>query len=106
MVSYHSVRGRLRLIALTSPDGQIDHLWLSSQLCKNIPFSSAPNQNYKRRISSHQEGRSRSSRTLGTRCGGRDSALDGARVSRTTKSCGSDASTLASSLREHFRRRR
>src|SRR5882672_832458 len=71
-------------------------------------------------IPSHKRGVSRSSRTLGTGCGGRGSVLrakrlqggfyesvsdtehaDERRLLRTAKSCGPDAPTLASSLRRH-----
>jgi hypothetical protein len=57
-------------------------------------------------IPAHMRGVSRSSRTLGSGCGGRESALDDARFSRTAKWCGSDASTLASSRWRQLRWRR
>src|SRR5438874_13664893 len=43
---------------------------------KTFPFVSDPNQNYKRAILSHMRGVSRSSRTLGTGCGGREGSAD------------------------------
>ena len=50
---------------------------------------------------SHKRGVSRSSRTLGAGCGGRERcSLTNERVMRTAKSCGPDAPMLASSLAE------
>ena len=52
------------------------------------------------RIPSHSEGRSRSSRTWGGDAVAVDRADNERRAMRTVKSCGPDASRLASSLRE------
>jgi hypothetical protein len=53
-----------------------------------------------RAIPSHMRGVSRSSRTLGAGCGGRELRFRRWRGQRTAKSCGPDASTLASSWRK------
>src|ERR1039458_9748631 len=57
-------------------------------------------------VPARQRGVSRSSRTLGTECGGRGSDAGRAALTRTVKSCGPDAPTLASSWRKRFRWRR
>ena len=49
-----------------------------------------------------KRGASRSSRTLGAGCGGRECCERRARPTRTAKSCGPDAATLASSWRWCF----
>jgi len=62
-------------------------------------FSENPNQLYNLRHPAHTEGRFAIVTDVGAGCGGRISAFDEWRVTRTAKSCGPDASTLASSLR-------
>ena len=67
---------------------------------KIIRFSFHPNQIYRRLVPTPWRGVSRSSRTLGSECGGRVGVEDEQRSMRTAKSCGPDASTLASSWRD------
>src|ERR1700730_18362281 len=67
---------------------------------KIFPFPPDPNHFYIPRRPGPQRGVSRSSRTLGTGCGGSGGVIEEQRQQRTAKSCGPDASTPASSLRE------
>ena len=71
-------------------------------ICRNpsaLPLP--PNQRQiSRRPVLTKRGASRSSRTLGAGCGGRDGDARRAAPARTAKSCGPDAPTLASSLAE------
>jgi hypothetical protein len=66
---------------------------------KIFGFPSAANQRHFRVVLLPHEGVSLSSRTLGTGCDGRGGARDERYPLRTTKSCGPDAPTLASSWR-------
>jgi hypothetical protein len=70
-------------------------------ICRNptaLPLP--PNQRQiSRRPVLTKRGASRSSRTLGAGCGGRDGDARRAAPARTAKSCGPDAPTLASSFR-------
>jgi hypothetical protein len=66
---------------------------------KIFSFPTAANQRHFRAVLLPQEGVSRSSRTLGTGCDGRGVTRDERYLLRTTKSCGPDAPTLASSWR-------
>ena len=50
---------------------------------------------------SHKRGASRSSRTLGAGCGGRNGDARRAALKRTAKACGPDAPTLASRSRDY-----
>jgi hypothetical protein len=75
-------------------------------LAKRFRFALGPNQIYIPRRPASQRGVSRSSRTLGAGCGGRGRRCRRAVLTRTAKSCGPDAPTLASSLRRRLRRRR
>src|SRR5712672_1957702 len=80
---------------------------MSSPEIKNIPLSPSGKSALGLPPSrAHKRGASRSSRTLGAGCGGRGSVrrarMRAGRMmlTRTVKSCGSDAPMLASSLRE------
>jgi hypothetical protein len=86
-------------LALICPTGCLVVL-LSSPICKNIPLRSWPKSNLELPPSRPtQRGVSRSSRTLERDAVDAGSALDEQRLMRTAKSCGPDAPTLASSLR-------
>jgi hypothetical protein len=76
-------------------------------ICRNIWLFIHPNQGLALAIpSSLTRGVSRSSRTLGTGCDGRESAARRAALMRTAKSCGPGAPTLALSLAERSAERR
>jgi hypothetical protein len=77
---------------------------LSSPICKNISVLARAKSLHKRRRLVPPRGAARDRHEREAGCGGRERALDDARVSRTTKSCGPDVSTLASSSREVSRR--
>src|SRR6202022_1525592 len=90
--------------ALICPTGKSVN-WVSSPLCKNIPLRRRPKSDLEPAPFRPEEGRWPSSRTLGRDAV--DAAASGAQVARgrmmllrTAKSCGPDASTPASSLRE------
>jgi hypothetical protein len=70
-------------------------------ICRNpLVLPLPPNQRQiSRRPVLTKRGASRSSRTLGAGCGGRDGDARRAAPARTAKSCGPDAPTLASSFR-------
>ena len=70
---------------------------LSSPICKNISVLAGRKSLHKRRRLVPPRGAARDRHERGAGCGGRESALDDARVSRTMKPCGPDVSTLASS---------
>src|SRR5438874_8197934 len=65
---------RARTAEFVEPD-QAD-LGCPVPFAKTFPFVSDPNQNYKRAIPFRLRGLSRSSRTLGTGCGGRQGSAD------------------------------
>jgi hypothetical protein len=71
-----------------------------------IPYLAHPNHRYKRAVSSHQEGRIAIATNAGRDAMDADALLDEQRMKRTAKSCGPDASTLASSSWNYFRWRR
>jgi hypothetical protein len=86
--------GRLRSIC---PTGCLVNR-MSRLLSKNISLSFQLKSVLCPRRSAPVRGTYASSRTLGAGCGGRDSARDEARLSRTAKPCGPDAPTLAFKL--------
>src|SRR6266481_8910427 len=70
---------------------------------KIFRFSAPPNHRHiYRRLVLSKRGGSRSSRTLGAGCGGRGWRAGRGALTRTVKSCGPDAPTLASSWRKFF----
>jgi hypothetical protein len=73
---------------------------VQSPLSKIFRFAPAPNHFHTSRHPVPLEGRFAIVTDVGTGCGGRECAFDERRVMRTAKSCGPDASTLASSLRK------
>src|SRR5258708_15855973 len=90
------------------PDGQISHLAVQPRLQKYSASRLTQITSISPAIPSHTEGRfARSSRTLGTGCSGRCSVrrarMRAGRMmlTRTAKSCGPDAPTLASSWRSY-----
>src|ERR1700722_17631706 len=72
--------------------------FVSSPFCKNILFFRIPKSVYILRRPPHR-GAYRDRHGRGAGCGGRGGADDESACSRTAKTCGPDAPTLASSLR-------
>src|ERR1700722_13447092 len=99
----------LRLVTRL-PDGQIrsySDYPLSSLPFKKIPFRARPKSNPYFELSRPTEGRFAIVTDVGTGCGGREAARKtNAHASRTAKSCGPDAPTLASSFADQSARRR
>jgi hypothetical protein len=88
--------------AVICPTGGLA-IFLSSPLTKNFPLPLLVETGIERLTSRPRwRGVSRSSRTLGAGCDGRGSARRRTALTRTAKSCGPDASTLASSRRKQF----
>jgi hypothetical protein len=87
------------------PDGLSGDLPVQPLLQKDSGFRRTQIKSTSQPSRPHKRGVSRSSRTLGTGCGGRGSVRRAAArgrvmlISRTVKSCGPDAPTLASSFR-------
>jgi hypothetical protein len=87
------------------PDGLSGDLPVQRLLQKDSGFRRTQIKSTSQPSRPHKRGVSRSSRTLGTGCGGRGSVRRAAArgrvmlISRTVKSCGPDAPTLASSFR-------
>ena len=81
------------------PDRLFGETPVQPHLQKYIPSRLPQIKSITRAVSSQARG-ARDRHERGTGCGGRGCAADEQHVKRTAKSCGSDASTLASSRRE------
>ena len=85
-------------------DGQITEKAVQSVPEKYCAFAVGQIKSITRPVSSHQEGRLAIATNAGRDAVDADALLGEQHVKRTAKSCGPDASTLASSWREASRR--